>query len=122
MTDSASQTFVRQMVADLPDLRPLFDQHLADNSGEVLANIFMFEVSGWVLAGYRAGADTRWQRVLTYLDDGFRSEGSEVEEMIGVSFVESLPFPQEPGGDIAERLPPALAGELRLQRPWLFAE
>ncbi|MEV6343288.1 hypothetical protein [Actinoplanes sp. NPDC051851] len=116
MSDS-SQAFVRRLVTDFPGLRPLYDEHIADND-ELLDHMFFYVVTQWVVEGFQAGRDQEWLRLLDYLDAGLREGDADVQELIGVSFVENLPLPNEPGADIAGHLPTELRAELGRQRPF----
>lgn len=100
--------FIHDLVKDVPELRPLLEEHLEDNYDEVLPHLFLADVVRFAVARPRnpAVADT-----LTYLERSFRSGDTEHQELISTGFVENLPVAEEPGGDLRRQLGPALGAE-----------
>lgn len=116
MTDPA-QDFVAELVAEHDGLEPLLEEHKEDN-GEVLPHVFFGDLTQWVVDQHlSADADpTELVPLLTHLERGMADGTDEVKELIAVSFVENLPYPDEDGADIVDRLGPALTAELETQR------
>jgi hypothetical protein len=53
------------------------------------------------------------ERLLSALDNGYEHGDDAVRNLIDVSFVEELPYPDEPSSEIREMLPPNLRSLLR---------
>jgi hypothetical protein len=111
--------FVDRLVRAVPALAPLVQENRAGDHGDVLPHVFLGDVTRRAVANYISGdaaARIEVTAVLATLDAEFgRDEG--VDNAIAVSFVENLPYPGEPGADIASVLGPKLTAELRRQRP-----
>jgi hypothetical protein len=105
---------VRGLADQTPDLASLFAEHKADNNGEVLPHVFMGDVTRWVvsLAG-DSRRKTKLRRVLDFLNAEFERSDEAGRELIAVSFLENLPRPGDPGGELRNMLGAALEGELR---------
>ncbi len=87
---SANPSFIEELLRRVPDLRPIYDEHLRDND-TLLPHVFMGDVARFAIAE----ADNPRSRpavaaVLEYLEDGLRTGADEVNELIVVSFVENL--------------------------------
>jgi hypothetical protein len=76
--------FVKGIVSTFPDLGPILNEHVADYD-EILPHVFMADVLRYVLA-----SGPHRQQIVEYLDRNFRGNGDEVENVIAVSFVESI--------------------------------
>lgn len=74
-------------------LSPL-DQHLRDNSCEVLPHILMSDYCRFVCA--RDQSSSWINELFKYLEDAFSETDDEVSEVIAVSFIENLPDPATP--------------------------
>jgi len=98
-------------------LKELFDEHLADNFGEVLPHVFMAEVFA-ALSNREPSFETQREeeRVFAFLESEFASGSGEVQEMISVSFLQLLPG--TPLGErLRGRLGPELGSEMAKVRP-----
>jgi hypothetical protein len=111
--------FVDRLVRAVPALAPLVEEKRVGNHNDVLPHVFLGDVARRAVANYLSGdaaARAEVTAVVATLDAEFgRDEG--VDNAIAVSFVENLPYPGEPGVDIAGVLGPQLTAELRRQRP-----
>lgn len=111
--------FARLLVAQFGELRGIFDDNLADSSDEVLPHNFLSDLARFVVSEFMATAGSasvgsdRFQQILDFLESAFESGNEGVQEVIAVSFLELLPNPGQPGGEIRSRLGPKLADELR---------
>ena len=70
-----------------PRLRPLLDEHMADNR-ELLAHVFFGEVTHWVEE--RAGEPAEVRAVLDFLEAAVADVAPDAENVILVSFLEHL--------------------------------
>jgi hypothetical protein len=116
---------IDRLVARFPGLRAAFDGHLAANFGEVLPHVFMYDVALYakhlVVASTdstdldRASSSNREvQEIFDFFEREFSTGNEEIQGLISVSFLESLPTPGEPGGDLRSLLGPNLSAELRM--------
>jgi len=83
-------TFVVDLRRRVPDLEPIYREHLADND-ELLPHVFMGDVTRFTIAQAKAPLnDSIVVSLLECLEEGLREGGEEVKELIVVSFVENL--------------------------------
>jgi hypothetical protein len=103
---TSTHALVDRLVDTHPELRTLRQEHL-DAYGELTA---------WLVNAYLADSDAwpqaTWRRILADLEREDETGDSDVKELLSVSFLENLPYPDEPGAGIAEHLGLHLA-ELR---------
>lgn len=82
--------FVHRIVSASPELTAIYRQHIVDQD-EVLPHVLMGEIARFVIASTASNESPVWRaNLLQQLEAGIESGGSEVAEMIGVSFVEIL--------------------------------
>ena len=113
----ATIALVDRLVEACAALKPLFDEHLEDNFGEVLPHVFLGEVTRHLVGEAAGDAGSRTvEAALRQLEDEFASGTEEVKELIAVSFLENLPESPEPGLAVRLRLGPSLKGELSRMR------
>ena len=81
----------------------------------MLPHLWTSDLVRYVAGRYQADGSTAVQPLLATLD--VEAGGKpEVDEMIGVSFVELLPHPGEAGSEITQHLGPRLTDMLHKQR------
>ena len=85
----SSREFVGWLVAHHDGLVPLLDEHLGDND-ELLPHVFFWDVTQYASALARGGDVERLDALLADLDAGVNDTDDEVDNDIGVSFVENL--------------------------------
>jgi len=111
LTDRLTETF--------PQLRPLREEHL-EAFGELLPHVLFGELTAWLVGEYvaapQAGPEAAWRRILAELERSYETGDVDTRELLYVSFLENLPYPQEPGAGIADHLGPHLAADLAEQR------
>ena len=112
---TSSEQLVIRLVAAFPALSPLLAEHRAEQNGETLPYLFLADVARWAQqtlpADRRAVGD-----VVDWLEREFVNAEAAEKDLIGLGFVEAIPFPPE-GAALLLRLGPALthvAGELGL--------
>jgi hypothetical protein len=82
------EDFISALVAEVPDLGPLLDEHLADYD-ELLAHVLFADLTRWVVA--RATAQpAEVGRVLSRLETACAAGTRELQNLVFVSFVENL--------------------------------
>ena len=80
---TTTNAFCESLVQQIPETRPVLNEHL-DDYDELLPNVFLGDITRYVLSDGRAR-----QKIVEFLELHFRRLGSEVEELIAVSFVET---------------------------------
>ena len=111
-----TEAFVDRLVATHPELTELRRQHLEDNFGEMLPHLWTSDLVRFLVARYEAEGVDAVGPVLATLD-AEAGRDPEIDELLGVSFVEVLPHPGETGAGLVENLGPHLTGMLHEQRP-----
>jgi hypothetical protein len=110
-----TEAFVQRLVAANPDLQPLLDEHLEDNFGELLPHLWTSDLARHVVARFQSDGPDAVAPLLEQLDKE-AGRDPEVDEVLGVSLVELLPDPGEPGAEVADLLGPRLTSMLHEQR------
>lgn len=101
-----SQQLVARLVADFPTLVTLLADHRADQNGETLPYLFMADVARW--AQQTLPSDPRAVgEVVDWLERAFVAAEPAEKDLIGLGFVEAVPFPPD-GAALLLRLGPAL--------------
>ena len=110
-----SQQLIMRMVDVFPALSPLMTEHRSDQGGELLPYLFLPDVARWAQASI-ATDPTSVGDVVDWLEQEFIHAEADEKDLIGLGFVECIPFPPE-GAALLLRLGPALtqlASELGL--------
>ncbi len=95
------------------DLMPVLSEHLKDNEGEVLPHLVMSDIVRW-LVQHRDNAPF-CQEVWSWLENAFEQGSDDEKDVIGVSAVEMIPDPGEPGSEFRAML----GKDLSAIDPWL---
>ena len=113
---SRGEAFVKRLVAEVPQLGPLLDEHMTYYD-ELLTHVFMADVSRFAIEEHKRtkGHDGHTEPLdvlFSTLEAGARDSSEDVQELISVSFLENLfdEFLDKP--DLRSRLGPALNREL----------
>jgi hypothetical protein len=111
--------FVDRVTEAVPALLRLAAENEYGDRGDVLVHGFLGDVAFREVDNYRSGGPVAMEEVRTVVALLERELGTDrgVDEAIAVSFVENLPYPDEPGADLADLLGPKLRAELDRQRP-----
>jgi len=88
-------------------LIPLLEEHLDDNSGEVLPHLVMADIVRWLAAHVDSQPDI-CRSILDWLGCEYERGPEDVRGMIVVSGVEMIPDPGQPGSALRGMLGPAL--------------
>lgn len=94
---------------EMPELRPVLQEHLNDYDGEVLPHLLLAEfVRAITAAPLVPLAPQFWQ----WLEVAYASGDDQVQELIVTGALEAIPAKDEPGHVPPSELPPQLAEEL----------
>lgn len=113
--------FIEQLVGRYPGLKPIFDEHVSDNFGEVLPHLFFGDLTRYVVAKFTdtqkgapedAKAESDLRRLLNDLENAYADGQEEIQELISVSFLENLPRPGEEASGVRTWLGPELSAQL----------
>ncbi|MFJ5956875.1 hypothetical protein ACIQC5_13065 [Paenarthrobacter sp. NPDC092416] len=104
---------MRELIADHPNLRPSYEEHLEDNDGELLPHLLIADICRWVVAE-QASNPLRVLQLLSWLEVHFAGLGhvmDDVDNVIAVSFIEHLPLPSELGAGVVLLLGPKMKAQ-----------
>ncbi len=103
------------LLAEVPELRPLYDEHVRDND-QALPHVFFADLTRYVVQLARAvdqahdvGFPSPLLRVLSFLENTLTSKDVRVQELVSVSFLENL----DPADAAYTRLKALLGPRLR---------
>ena len=82
--------FVDRLLAAVPDLAPVVDEHLADSEGELLLHLLVADVLRFSSGAIGSGDQATASRVLTFMSAAFENADGKVRNAIAVSFVEHV--------------------------------
>lgn len=103
---TAESDFTQRLVAATPELRPILDEHLHDQEGELLPYVLMADVARWLDVASHTDP-VRVADVVGWLEREFVGGDFDVRNLIDVGIVEMLPAMPE-GAPVLELLGPAL--------------
>jgi hypothetical protein len=116
---SSTHALVDRLTGTFPQLLRLREEHL-EAFGELLPHVLFGELTAWLVDEYaaapQAGPEAAWRRILADLERAYEAGDVDTRELLYVSFLENLPYPQEPGAGITGHLGPHLAADLAEQR------
>lgn len=119
MRRSTSELLIERLVQAVPDLVPLYNEHITDYD-EVLPHVFFGDVVRYLTQDF-SGPDVRVLReqhhrhvlkVLRILDDAIMLADPDVLELLSVSFLENIDWSTPEGQWIRSSLGPGLRQEL----------
>jgi hypothetical protein len=101
-----SQKLTRRMIEKFTELSPLMEEHLADMDGELLPYLLMADVARWAQdAAVRK--DHTAARLVDWLEHEFVGADDPEKDLIGLGFVENIPYSPE-GDPLLALLGPSL--------------
>jgi hypothetical protein len=108
ISDPAADRFVRELVAAVPRLRGLLNEHVHDQ-GELLPHVFFGDVARALATTpeSRSVPRSELEDALAFMERGLHDGEPSVQELIVASFLENVP-PRELRTDIRPMLGPAL--------------
>lgn len=77
---------IERLLAAVPDLRPVYDEHISDND-DLLPHVFFGDVTRFAIEN---AATPNVANLLAVLDEGLCDADAEVREVVLASFVENL--------------------------------
>lgn len=112
---TTQEDVIEELVTHVPAMRGLYEIHIAEYE-ELLPNVLLSDTVRWLIEDYQTTGELQspggqWLDVLNILERKY-TESLDAEELIAFSFLEMLPYPDEPGYTIVERLGPVLRTEL----------
>ncbi len=110
---SSTVSLIVALVEEFPTLRPILEEHLEDNEGEVLPNLVLADVIRW-LASHVDSDPQVCGEIVDWLEVAYNEGGREVQGMLTVSGVEMIPDPGQPGSALRA----LLGSSLRRIDPW----
>jgi hypothetical protein len=119
--DPATTAFVASLTWSFKELLDPFGKHLSFHDGEIIPHVFMGDIRRWAEGLVQVNSPLL-SRFLQDLSEAYECGISTVRNLIDVSFVEQLPYPDEPHAEIRDLLPPNLRvllwhGEPEDERP-----
>jgi hypothetical protein len=108
-------SFMGALIREHPWFLSLLQEHLDFYDG-LLPHLLLADVARWCVAAVAEGSDlSRAQLVpvLAFLEQGM-TDGPEVSELVSVSFLENLPQPGEPGGELRDLVGPLCCAQLAI--------
>jgi hypothetical protein len=90
MTDLTYETIHELLVEAIPEFRPVLEEHLRDQEGEVLQHVMFGDLTGFVLAARDRGDRALVARCWAFLDHAANSPRPRVSNLVAVSFVENV--------------------------------
>jgi hypothetical protein len=115
MMSAATEAFVDRLVLALPEFSARREEHLEDNFGKMLPHVLIGEIASDSVQRYEREGASAVEPLLDFLESAL-GEDPEVDELIGASFIEALPYPGQPGAGVTGLLGPKLTEMLRAQR------
>lgn len=109
---TAESDFTGRLIASTPELRPILEEHLADQEGELLAYLLMGDVAKW-LDGQSRNDPQRASEVLAWLEQEYAAGDFDVRNLIDVGIIEMLPAVPE-GAPVLDLLGPELRGRAEI--------
>ncbi|MBO0826670.1 MAG: hypothetical protein J2P24_02700 [Streptosporangiales bacterium] len=105
---SSEVRLVERLVARVPGLRQSYDEHVADND-ILLPHVYFGDVTRWVVADFeetrdRPDATSGWRDVVEFLEEEYPTSDDDAKAVIQQSFIENLPYADEPGYGIERYL------------------
>lgn len=80
----------QRLVAAVPEFGPSLADHVAENDGEVLSHLLFWDLALFALDAHRRDDVDVTARVLGFLEQALAEGDDGVENLVVVSFVESL--------------------------------
>jgi len=109
------ESFIPSLLQAVPELVPVYEEHMIDNFDELLPHVFMGDVTRFVVSSYKNKENlVSVKKILDLLDQAIRSEDEKLQELVSVSFLENLPQEEACFNDIKKLMSDDLRDELAL--------
>ena len=93
MTEAA---LINRLTTEIRELKPLLQQHLVDQDGDMQPYVLMADVARWARESSTQVPD-RVSQLMRLLEREYATGEADIQDLIGDGFVEMLP--QSPEGD-----------------------
>lgn len=103
---TASQDLVKRLTDDFDALSPLMQAHLEEQEHELLPYLLMADIARWAQATMSIDPGLVGD-VVDWLENEFDAADAPEKDLIGLGFVETIPYPPE-GAPLLLRLGPSL--------------
>lgn len=103
---SASEDLITRLFERFPALSPILEEHLADQDGELLPYLVLADVARWAQRSF-AEEPQEVGGLVDWLEEEFERAESAEKDLIGLGFVEVIPYRPE-GAPLLARLGPVL--------------
>lgn len=113
----APDDFVARLVERCPEVRPIVDEHFADN-GELLLHPLVADVRRFAIDRFDAHDEAVVERCLSVLSDGLQEGDERVQNAVAVSFVEDTGWWDSDMAAFIVSWPAPLKAEAERQRAW----
>ncbi len=122
----STEQFIQDLVRRFPRLQGTYDAHLY-NMGELLSHGFFQIGSGnddgitdLIVRSYLGEQnEVEWREALAFLDEYYAQGDRDVFTVIVTSFLDYLPYPNQPGFQIMDELSASMRAKLQELRPYL---
>ena len=119
MPQSTSEVWIQKLVAAVPRLKPLYDEHLADYD-ELLPHVLLGDIARYVTQGFggKEGGEPYENcrgvavEVLRILEEAVEIGDPELLELVAVSFLENINWSKDGGPQIRSAMGPRLHKEV----------
>ena len=119
MSQSPVESWMENLVAAAPGLKPLYDEHLADYD-ELLPHVFLGDVARFLTLGFAVEESTRLQRsqhgdateALRILEEVVATKDPDMLELVSVSLLENIIWASPEGRSIRSAMGPRLCEEI----------
>lgn len=111
---SEGVAFVSNIANRIPALLPLLQEHLSDQSNEILPHVLMADITRWILSRVHDHGikDEVVQKFVSALEEAFHGGSNQIDELIAASFLENLPHAGQAGAEIRTLLGPRLRKQM----------
>lgn len=100
----------------VPELRGTLGEH-EELNGELLTYVFIEDtLCEWLTGSFADRSNVL--KVVAFLEETIGTVSEEVDNLIGVSFVESLPYFKNCGPQLVDMFGPKLRAKLERQESW----
>ncbi len=111
------EDFVERLVQEVPEVRPIVEEHLADHD-ELLLHVLTARVRDCAISAFDQGDRDLAGRIVKVFDVGLREGDQRVENVVSVSFVEDTPLWDPARTAFIDSWPGGLTSEAERQRNW----
>lgn len=104
--------FVLKLVETAPELKRLYNEHIADNEG-LLPHVFMGNVARYAVGAYGEVGVSELKELLDCMEWGLSQDSAETRELVRASFVENLIGEEKAMESLTQFMGPALRNAIR---------